>query len=98
MLRKSERPAAGTGRGGRRKATHRGCESGFSGKILAHPGVFLQALPAAIRPRALAEFQAIRCSNPGTLFNLLTFWFRQTRYPAVRAALEDWFRAVIRGA
>ena len=43
------------------------------------------------RKQAIKELNAIYRSNPGTDFNLLTFWYRQTHIPEVRSALEEFF-------
>ncbi|MEW6523648.1 MAG: hypothetical protein AB1445_08795 [Bacillota bacterium] len=65
--------------------------------ILPHPTYFLNPLLVGERKKALTEFDAIRKSNPGSFSNLYVFWYRQTRIPAVRAALDEYFKAVIAG-
>ena len=53
--------------------------------IVPHPVTFLQHLSAPERRQALAELEAIRQSGCGSLY-------RGTRYPAVHAAPENYFR------
>ncbi len=66
-------------------------------KIVPHPTIFLNKAGESEREQAIAELIAIASSNPGGCFNVCAFWFRQTRVPAVRAALEEYFEAVIAG-
>lgn len=61
-------------------------------KVIAHPCIFLNKASVRDRKRAKRELKAIMDSNPGGFFNAYTFWYRQTRVPAVRAALEKYFK------
>lgn len=66
----------------------------ISNNILAHPTQFCQKMPQKQRQDALKEYKAIIRSNA---LSLLSAWMRQTRYDAVRAALESYFQAEIWG-
>ncbi|MGQ9532562.1 MAG: hypothetical protein ACUVTQ_07130 [Desulfotomaculales bacterium] len=67
----------------------------FADKSLPHPSTFAQELSPADRHKALKELSAVRRSNPGGYFNALAAWYRQTRFAAVRAALDEYFRREI---
>ncbi|HAG08607.1 MAG TPA: hypothetical protein DCK87_03445 [Desulfotomaculum sp.] len=43
------------------------------------------------RKQAIRELGTIYRSNPGTDFNLFTFWYRQTRIPEIRTKLAEFF-------
>jgi hypothetical protein len=53
--------------------------------ILPHPHLFLKNLSETEQQQALSELKAILDSNPGPYFNTLSFWYRQTKVPVVRA-------------
>ncbi|AEG14985.1 hypothetical protein Desku_1402 [Desulfofundulus kuznetsovii DSM 6115] len=66
-------------------------------KIVPHPVVFLNKAESDDRERAKEELKVIISSEPGSILNLYTFWYRQTRLSSIRAALEEFFQGVATG-
>ena len=64
------------------------------GKVCPHPALFLRGLPGDVRAKALRELKAILQSNPGDIFNALTFWARQSSFAPVRVRLNEWFEKI----
>lgn len=63
--------------------------------ILSHPRIFLKSLPPNERRAAFREYRLIaRSGQHLDRLALMGAWFRQTRIPQVRAALERAFREV----
>jgi hypothetical protein len=66
-------------------------------RIIPQPRIFLKSLPPAERRAALRELRAVAGSGQHLdRFALAAAWFRQTRIPQVRAALERFFEEVAR--